>query len=244
MLWKFPPGREEKRQVLLHAVAEVREVLEAGADQSEREGTLPQDSVDALYQSGLLALKLPAELGGAEADPVTQLEVIEGLARIDSSAAWCTMIGATSVGSWGAFLSDEAIERLFAGGRPPKGAGVFLPAGVAVPKGGGYVVNGRWPFASGIRHSEWVSGGVRVARDGVETGERLRVIFPTSDVKIHDNWQVSGLRGTGSNDFSVIDLFVPKEFSWDPMHTPAKRAGRCSGWGRPDWWPTNIRLLL
>ena len=233
MLWKFPPGREEKRQVLLDAVAEVREVLEAGADQSEREGTLPQDSVDALYQSGLLALKLPAELGGAEADPVTQLEVIEGLARIDSSAAWCTMIGATSVGSWGAFLSDEAIERLFAGGRPPKGAGVFLPAGVAVPKGGGYVVNGRWPFASGIRHSEWVSGGVRVARDGVETGERLRVIFPTSDVKIHDNWQVSGLRGTGSNDFSVIDLFVPKEFSWDPMHTPAKRGGPLFRMGSP-----------
>ena len=72
MLWKFPPGREEKRQVLLDAVAEVREVLETGADQSEEEGTLPQDSVDALYQSGLLALKLPAELGGAEADPVTQ----------------------------------------------------------------------------------------------------------------------------------------------------------------------------
>ena len=110
MLWKFPPGREEKRQVLLDAVAEVREVLEAGADQSEEEGTLPQDSVDALYQSGLLALKLPAELGGAEADPVTQLEVIEGLARIDSSAAWCTVIGATSVGSWGAFCPTRLLN--------------------------------------------------------------------------------------------------------------------------------------
>ena len=72
MLWKFPPGREEKRQALLDAVAEVREVLEAGADQSEEEGTLPQDLEDALYQSGLLALKLPTELGSAEADPVTQ----------------------------------------------------------------------------------------------------------------------------------------------------------------------------
>ena len=60
-------------------MAEVREVLEAGADQSEEEGTLPQDSVDALYESGLFGLKLPAELGGAEADPVTQLEVIEAL---------------------------------------------------------------------------------------------------------------------------------------------------------------------
>jgi alkylation response protein AidB-like acyl-CoA dehydrogenase len=214
-------------------VAEVREVLEAGADQSEEEGTLPQDSVDALYESGLLGLKLPAELGGAEADPVTQLEVIEALARIDASAAWCTMIGATSMGSWGAFLPDGAIEQLFVGGRPPKGAGVFLPAGIAVPKGDGYIVNSRWPFASGIRHSEYVSGGVRVARDGVETGERLRMVFPTSDVKIHDNWQVSGLRGTGSNDYSVTELFVPKEFSWDPIHTPPKRGGPLFRMGSP-----------
>ena len=86
MLWNFPPGREEKRQVLLDAVAEVREVLEAGADQAEEDGTLPQASMDALYESGLLGLKLPAELGGAEADPVTQLEVIEALARIDTVA--------------------------------------------------------------------------------------------------------------------------------------------------------------
>ena len=217
----------------MNAVAEVREALEVGSDQGEEEGTLPRESVDALYQSGLLALKLPAELGGAEADPVTQLEVIESLARIDSSAAWCTMIGATSMGSWGAFLPDEAIERLFVGGRPPKGAGVFLPAGIAVPTEGGFVVNGRWPFASGIRHSEYVSGGVRVVRDGVETGERLRMIFPTSEVEIHDNWHVLGLRGTGSNDYSVKDLFVPKAFTWDPMHTPAKRGGPLFRMGSP-----------
>ena len=99
MLWNFPPGREEKRQVLLNAVAEVREVLEAGADQSEEEGTLPQDSVDALYESGLFGLKLPAELGGAEADPVTQLEVIEALARIDSAAAWSKRAPANDAGT-------------------------------------------------------------------------------------------------------------------------------------------------
>ena len=73
MLWNFPAGRKEKRQVLLNAVEDVREVLEAGADQAEEDGTLPQESVDALYESGLLALKLPAEFGGAEADPVTQV---------------------------------------------------------------------------------------------------------------------------------------------------------------------------
>ena len=120
MLWNFPAGREEKRQVLLNAVEGVREVLEAGADQAEEDGTIPQASVDALYEAGLLALKLPTELGGAEADPVTQLEVIEALARIYSAAAWSTMIGATSIAAPGAYLPDEAIEKMFAGGRPPR----------------------------------------------------------------------------------------------------------------------------
>jgi len=233
MLWNFPVGREEKLQVLLNAVADVREVLEAGADQAEEAGTLPQASVDALYQAGLLALKLPAELGGAGADPVTQLEVIEALARIDSAAAWSTMIGETSIAAPGAYLPDEAIEKMFAGGRPPKGAGVFVTAGVAVATQDGYMVNGRWPFASGIRHAEWVSGGVKVVRDGSETGERLRMVFPASQIEIHDNWQVAGLKGTGSNDYSVNDLFVPKEFAWDPMKAEPKRGGPLFRMGLP-----------
>ena len=233
MLWHFPAGREEKRQVLLKAVEGVREVLEAGADQAEENGTLPQASVDALYQAGLLALKLPAELGGAEADPLTQLEVIEALARIDSAAAWSTMIGATSIAAPGAYLPDEAIEKMFEGGRPPGGAGVFVVAGIAVPTEGGYTINGRWPFASGIRHAEWVSGGVRVVRAGVDTGECLRMVFPATHVEIHDNWQVAGLRGTGSNDYSVADLFVPDEFAWDPMTTEPKRGGALFRMGLP-----------
>ena len=233
MLWNFPAGREEKRQVLLNAVEGVREVLEAGADQAEEDGTIPQASVDALYEAGLLALKLRTELGGAEADPVTQLEVIEALARIDSAAAWSTMIGATSIAAPGAYLPDEAIEKMFVGGRPPKGAGVFVTAGVAVAMEGGYMVNGRWPFASGIRHAEWASGGVRVFRDGADTGQRLRMAFPASQVEIHDNWQVAGLKGTGSNDYSVTDLFVPTEFAWDPMTTEPKRGGALFRMGLP-----------
>ncbi|MCH8309153.1 MAG: acyl-CoA dehydrogenase family protein, partial [Chloroflexi bacterium] len=76
----FPADREEKRRALLNAVESVREVITAGAQQAEREGTLPPASVDALYDSGLMALKLPAELGGAEVDPVSLMEVIEAMA--------------------------------------------------------------------------------------------------------------------------------------------------------------------
>ena len=178
-----------------------------------------------------LPLKLPAAFGGAEADPVTQLKVIEALTRIDPSAGWCTMIGASAAAMLAVFLPDEAIEQVFAGGRVPRAAGVFMPAGRAAPTEGGYVVSGRWSFASGIRHSQWVSAGALVAPDesnGAEerNGTRhLMAVFPTSEARIHDNWQVVGLKGTGSNDFSVSGLFVPEAFTWDVMRTLPKRGG-------------------
>jgi indole-3-acetate monooxygenase len=91
---KFPTGREEKRMALLAAVESVRETLVAGADEAETHATLPQATVQALDDAGLFALKLPAVLGGAEADLVTQLEVLEAISYIDTSAGWCTLIGA------------------------------------------------------------------------------------------------------------------------------------------------------
>ena len=89
-------------------------------DITEAIATLPEATVDALYQSWQLALKLLVELGGAEADLLTQLEILETVTLIDASAGWCLMIGAASLGRVGAFLSDEAIERMFVGGRPAR----------------------------------------------------------------------------------------------------------------------------
>src|SRR5260370_27401516 len=81
----FPSGREEKRRALLAAVEQVRDVVAGNADEAENRGTLPPDTVAALADAGLFKLKLPAVLGGAEADPVTHMEVIEALSSIDSS---------------------------------------------------------------------------------------------------------------------------------------------------------------
>ena len=86
----FPVGRTEKRRALLEAVEGVREILESHAEESESRGTLAHEAVDALDQSGLLRLKLPIVLGGAEADPVTQMDVIEAVTRIHPSAGLCT----------------------------------------------------------------------------------------------------------------------------------------------------------
>ena len=229
----FPTDRDEKRRVLMDAAESVRDTLEAGAQESEETATLPQASVDALYDSGLFRLKLPHVLGGAEADLVTQLDVLEAVSRIDPSAGWCLMIGAASLGGLGAFLPDEAIDEIFVDGNPPRTAGVFAPFGQVVPVDGGYRLTGRWSFASGVRHSEWISTGARMVTEKAGYPSQIRVVIPTSDVKIHDNWQVMGLRGTGSCDFSVKDLFVPDRFAWDVALTEPLRGGAMYRLGRP-----------
>ena len=236
MEWSFPIDPVEKRKALLDAVNRVSATLSAGADEAEDTATLPASTVDALYQSGLLALKLPQVLGGAEADLVTQLDVIEAVSRIDASTGWCLMIGAASLASLanlGAFLPDEAIKEVFPGGRAPKTAGVFAPSGQAVPVDGGYIVNGRWAFGSGIKHSQWLSAGARVVDGRQDSPKQLRIAFRTSQVEIHENWQVMGLRGTGSCDFSVSDLFVPRRFAWDVLENRPRRGGPLYLLGRP-----------
>lgn len=221
----FPTDRDEKRRVLLDAVERARPVIEAHANEAEAMATLPKATVDALVGSGLLRLKLPAVLGGAEADPVLQMEVIEAVSRIDGAAGWCVMIGASAIGTADAFLPDEALALVFPAGRVPTAAGVFMPTGEARPVDGGYRVSGRWSFASGIRHAEWVSGNALLAGDAGQPRVSLRVVMPASAVEIHDNWQVAGLKGTGSCDFSAVDVFVPEAFALDVERARPRRGG-------------------
>lgn len=228
----FPTDREEKRTALLTAVASVRETLVAGADTAEVQGTLPQATVQALDDAGLFALKLPAVLGGAEADLVTQLEVLEAISYVDTSAGWCTLIGAAAIAGPGAFLPDEAVAQMFGHGHVPRAAGAFMPSGHAEPVDGGYRVSGRWAFASGIRHAQWVTATARVVREGAAPA-LCRVVVPVTAVQIHDNWQVMGLQGTGSCDFSITDLFVPAHFAWELPQTRPRRGGPLYRLGMP-----------
>ena len=109
----FPEQPEEKRQALLEAVEGLRYVLDTGADEAELSGTLPASTVNSIYESGLFSFKTPSILGGAEADAMTQLDVIESTSPIDPAAGWCLMIGAGTLSNIGAFASDEAIGEIF-----------------------------------------------------------------------------------------------------------------------------------
>jgi alkylation response protein AidB-like acyl-CoA dehydrogenase len=221
----FPKERAARRAYLLDAVESISSVVAAGAEEGERLGTLPPATVQALLGSGLLALKVPEALGGAEADPVTQLEVLEALTRAEPSAGWCLMVATTAIGLPAGFLSDEAVATIFAGGRVPPAAIAVMPTGTATPVNGGYRLTGRWPFASGVRHAEWLTAGVMVRRDGQDAGERFLMVIPAAAAELHDNWKVAGLEATGSGDFSVRDHFVPAAFAWNPATAAPRRGG-------------------
>ena len=230
---KFPVNRAKKRKALLDAVASVRDIVAACADESERLGTLAPAAVDSIRDAGLFTLKLPMPLGGAEADPVTQMEVIEELAYIDAAAGWCLMIGATAIGQPGAFLCDEAIAEMFAGGRIPTAATATSITGKAIPVDGGYNLTGRWPFASGVRHAEWMVAGATVPARANTEETSITLVYPVSKAHIHDNWHVMGLEGSGSNDISVKDLFVPAEFTWETAMWEPRRGDAIYRMGRP-----------
>jgi indole-3-acetate monooxygenase len=211
----YPSDREAKRQVLLDAVDEVREAAIAGADEAEQNGKLPPAVVQALDDSGLFGLKLPAELGGAEADPVTQIEVIEKMAYIEPAVGWCMFIGATSIGWPGAFLPDSTVGAVFESDHVPHVAGVGGVRGRGTAVDGGYEISGRFQFASGIGHAEWLVGGAAIQDEAGEMVEQRFFLIPVSQAVKHDNWQVAGLKGTSSGDFSTDSLFVPADMTWD-----------------------------
>ena len=227
---EFPKDRAANRALLLEQVAAIAATLRASGPTSEELGTLAPEAVKALRESGMFRLKLPNEVGGAEADPVTEMLVLEELSYHDFTSGWCTMVGATGIASLGMFLTPPALERVFKNGIPTASIS-FFPAGRATRNGSGYRVSGRWRFNSGIRHAEWVLGGTVVEGTEAENGGRPLVIFaafPATDVTLYDNWGgVTGLRGTGSGDFSVENYDLPGEMSfvWDLLAPKPLRGG-------------------
>lgn len=230
MVQTFPKERGAKRKMLLDAVDGIGATLRASGARSEELITLAPEAVDALRRSGMFRLKLCAEMGGAEADPVTEMMVLENLAYYDLTSGWCTMVGATGIASLGTFLPPAGIERVFGGNKIPTASISFFPAGRAHRDGDGFRVSGRWRFNSGIRHSEWVLGGTIVENSDNGSGGPIVMFsaFPAKDVTLHDNWGgVTGLKGTGSCDFSIENYYLPKEltFVWDLLKPQPMRGG-------------------
>jgi len=179
------------------------------AARSERERALPQELVEELCATGLMRAGAPAALGALEAPPAITLGGAEAIARADASTGWCVSIAATS-SLLSAYLPEDSAGEIFGDPRAVA-AGVWAPRGRAVAVDGGVRVSGRWPFCSGISHSQWLFAGCVLADpQGATDGPPLRVAaLPTAELEILDTWRTSGLRATGSHDARAEELFVP-----------------------------------
>ena len=214
------------RRELLAEVEAVAPTLAAHAADSEGLARLNPPSIEALRKTRLLRFICPKERGGDEADPVTHLEIIEALAKIDGSAAWTVGIVAGTSMIVAAFLPPASGKKIFAGGVPPMAGMLLAPRGRAEPVNSGYRVGGRWSFGSGIHHADWVLASPVVPGEPFPAAVRV-VVLPRNQVVIHDNWQVAGLKASGSCDYSIDDVFVPEEmtFRFTDMLSGAAVAG-------------------
>lgn len=186
---------------------------EAPANESARR--LTDTTVAALRDAGVFSMVMSSRMGGPEVDPITQLEVIEAVSRADGSAGWCTMIGSDG-GYATSYLETDVAQSMYTSLDAPT-ALVAAPGGQAVPSGDGYDISGRWAFASGCTHVEWLfldclvaeDGGIRLGADGLP--ELRMVAVPATEVEILDTWHTTGLAGSGSHDVTVAGYHVPEE---------------------------------
>lgn len=215
--------REEVAATELAARAlEVAKIADQHAEYGDKQGRLAEPVVDALKREGLYAMWVPGAVpGGAELGPCDSLEVIANVSAGDPSAGWVLMAGALAIGTGAAYLEEAAVNELFGGGKLPIIAGQGTRPGKAVRKGDGFLLSGSWSFASGIKH------GTHIHTLGVieDTGEPRIFVLPVEAANLIDNWDVMGLRGTGSIDYTIDDAFVPESYTHFAMADTPKRGG-------------------
>ena len=175
------------------------------AVEAERERRLPEQLVAEMADAGVFRLCVPRAAGGLEEHPAVLVETVEALARGDGAAGWCAAINATS-GLLAGYIPEDDAREVYAQPRAIAG-GVFAPLGRATPVDGGFTVTGRWPFASGCTHCDWLMGGCFV--EGEDPPVPRLMLAHADEVEIHDTWDSMGLRGTGSHDIEMRDVFVP-----------------------------------
>ncbi|WP_380068108.1 acyl-CoA dehydrogenase family protein [Dankookia sp. GCM10030260] len=184
-------------------------------DEIDRERQLPASLFERLRDLGFFSLLLPRRFGGLELSLADYIKVVEAVSRLDGSVGWCVTIGGGAPPWLSGFLPEAVGRRIFVEDRSLV-AGNLGPIGRAVSVPGGYRVTGHWPFGSGIMHSVWIASGCMVMdgdapRRKPDGTPETRILFvPTTAVEIIDTWHVGGLRGTGSHDYRMTDLFVPE----------------------------------
>jgi indole-3-acetate monooxygenase len=205
------------------AVSALESQIREAAPTIEAERRLPPMLAQELMRAGIFRMGVPRAYGGPELDPMSQVRIVEELARIEGSVGWLSMI--SSAGSFiGAFVEPAAAQRIF-GGFESVVAGQVRPPQRADLVEGGYRLSGTFHFGSGCQHASTIICGCTI----YENGEPRRVgrhpefralLVPARKATIVDVWDTTGMRGTGSNDMVIDDVFVPFSDSADMTRRP------------------------
>ena len=203
-------------------------LLQSAADRIDAQTELPPDVLDAMFDAGMFKLLLPRVYGGYELAPTDYIQCVEAIAQGDASAAWCMNQGSgCSMAS--AYVAPEVAMEVWGGKRDVVAWGQG-PGAKAVRAAGGWRVTGTWSFASGSRHATWLGAlcptfeadGTPRLRPDVTPWDRT-FLFRREKAKIEDVWQVMGLRGTGSDNYTIQDLFVDDAHALTREYAPERR---------------------
>jgi indole-3-acetate monooxygenase len=204
-------------QPLVRAAADLRPVLRDYHEEIEREQRIPKTLFAQLHAAGFYRMVIPRALGGLQVDPLTYLRVVELLAEGAGSVGW--NIANNGIGQLVTLgMPDEGVHEIHGRGPSVIAGTAVQGGGQAVPVEGGYRVNGRWTFGSGCQESTWMLGSFQILDEGQPRrrpdGGSLywRGVFPRAEAEIvPGSWDVAGLRGTGSFDWTVKDVFLPEQ---------------------------------
>jgi alkylation response protein AidB-like acyl-CoA dehydrogenase len=217
---------------LLRQVHEVEPVLKREVEAGEQACRLTDVAVEAMADKGLLRLLAPRELGGHDLGPSDVLRVTAALFEVEASAAWVAMVLNSQLRGL-QFLDVDVVRRVLYAAGVPRIAGSGAPTGKAELVDGGYCVSGKWSYGSGIHHADFVNSCAVVTVDGqpvMSRGQPKTIMFLTDAAAVHlrDNWNVLGLRATGSIDYEIADVFVPEELARDASPTATMSWGGAS----------------
>ena len=214
-------------QQLFDAVTELTPLLRSGGVSGEAERDPLPETIQVLRANGFFRIWRPRAFGGMELHPTTAMRVFEELGRVDSAVGWL-VANAAVITTFFQVFSDDGLNEIFA--EPDTlVAGGWFPPGAATPGDGGYRVSGQWAFGSGCRHADWLTGmAVILGADGrpelgPDGSPRLLVVaVPAGEADIVEHWDTLGMRGTGSHDVRVADVYVPasRAFVVGPFTSP------------------------
>ncbi|NPC96246.1 3-hydroxy-9,10-secoandrosta-1,3,5(10)-triene-9,17-dione monooxygenase oxygenase subunit [Nocardioides sp. zg-DK7169] len=213
-------------QAVLDAVRDLLPTFRERADETERLRVVPDASIKELEDTGFFRLLQPRRFDGYEADPMTFYTAVRDIASACGSTGWVSSV--VGVHPWQvALFSDEAQQAVWGADTSTRLSSSYAPTGKATQVDGGYRLSGRWSFSSGCDHCSWVLLGALVFTDEGQVVDFKTFMVPRASYTIHDVWHTVGLRGTGSNDVVVDDVFVPEAFTLSMGET-----GRCHGPGQ------------